>query len=1442
MRAATPVPVPVPVLRRVRLSLVSATGAGQQQQQQELERGKPGRLETVQQESSHRPSPLNPAVSSPISPTSTYRSAASPQRPPSVRSESTSTEDEDFYMYDFHRQPRTPSAAAWSSMGGHGLGAGAGLGAGVGDQTPRMGGISTIRSMPPTAIGSGFGTPLPGGPHQHAQMSSGGSGGTQRPSRLTRHSASTAHLSALAPGTMSSLGGATTPRSGSRHRPALLTNPSTGQLGRGSYRDDEDEAAEWEDRGEELIRRRQKERRAKKKKEQRERERRKAEEETTPEASAPPTGQPEESFAAQQARALGRTGAGERSASRSRGVSATRAGKEPRTSSEGYFASYAGSVSGGETPGERVLSPREELRPPSIHSAAGEVEEEEEAHDHASMVDEVVHEVLEGEIGPVDEEAEDEEIDEDASGEGEEGDEGVTLKDRQDAINIEHPFGLPIWKPALYRKSRSITRNAESALHSIPSAAAERHLLPGNILWVIIFGWWLAIACFAVALLVSGAEVLGGGRGGYGKTLRGLAWYIGWPFGKYVEGEGPPDESDGSTGRDENRDLEYGSTRSAESSMGLQVRNREPSDGASSAVTIRGNERPSSLDILPDEPSPSTAHESAATIRAPQNRREVSFAPSSKAPTPPTRDSYFSQGGEDDEHAPLLKPKGAFRRPRNERAKKLGRLIYWPGFFLVVAPVMLAVCVICWGLVVTIPMAKLNWALLKLLYLRPLEINFRSAPKVPVPTPQTSPPVSAGDSGDTTLADESSPSGFTMRRARLKAGQVAPTDGPKSTVLLCVYRAVGLQYYKYTIGGVNIMFINLVPLVFFTIIDAFLLLPAVERDERRGHFPSPFVAFVTSQALIFVLSLASVIPLSYFIGMAVASISAQSSIGMGAVINATFGSIIEIILYSIALTQGKGRLVEGSIVGSILAGVLLMPGASMCSGALKRKEQKFNAKSAGVTSTMLIMAIIGTLTPTMFYQTYGTFQLHCEGCPDGPVGAGDSSLGPGDAWMCTQCYYEHPDPVTDPFYQDQVKTLMYCCAAILVFSYLIGLWFSLRTHASQIWQNPQQLMKVDEIPAGAMHPAVRTAVQQRLTPQAVMQHILPVHGKPGAAPSTQTGQPQTPTLAPSSQAQSPQAARLQLPSEGARGHDRGPSTASQQTQGTASTGGGGGGGLQLPAGYSPLVDTVDRDVKSHVSPMRLPSSLTPEDFTRAVAVATVSALRHQGSFIGGHHPSGHKSRPVSGIETGAGDEDEGHGGHEAPSWNRTVSSGVLLGCTLLYAIIAEILVDVVDVVMQGSGIDEKFLGLTLFALVPNTTEFMNAMSFAMTGNIALSMEIGSAYALQVCLLQIPAMVAFSAFYDPGRMGASVDTFTLIFPRWDVIAIILSIFLLTYTYIEARSNYHRGSILVLAYIVLVMGFYYAPVRAGDPSSEIVFGGQAMESAKAGLRATMSLFWA
>jgi len=81
-------------------------------------------------------------------------------------------------------------------------------------------------------------------------------------------------------------------------------------------------------------------------------------------------------------------------------------------------------------------------------------------------------------------------------------------------------------------------------------------------------------------------------------------------------------------------------------------------------------------------------------------------------------------------------------------------------------------------------------------------------------------------------------------------------------------------------------------------------------------------------------------------------------------------------------------------------------------------------------------------------------------------------------------------------------------------------------------------------------------------------------------------------------------------------------------------------------------------------------------------------------------------------------------------------------------------------------------------------------------------------------------VAFSAWHAPERMGSVAETFSLILPRWDVISIILSVFLMTYTYIEAKSNYHRGSILILSYLVLTSGFYLAPSTESDDTLQSI----------------------
>lgn len=527
-------------------------------------------------------------------------------------------------------------------------------------------------------------------------------------------------------------------------------------------------------------------------------------------------------------------------------------------------------------------------------------------------------------------------------------DDPITLKERQSLINVQHPFGLPIWKPALYKKSRSVTRYADEALHSVPSAQAERHLLPGNIFWVLAFGWWLAAACIAVSAILF--IIPRGGRR-YASLVFGLGWYLAWPFGKYVEGD--PDYFEDINNDDEDTP---------------PSRRNSGSDGNN---TVRAGS-PDESPIVSRVPLSQYPTITPSTFQHPQNvswdsdlqtREDIMLL----NPQPGIRVPTKSYGATSLTTSPSTTLPGISDK-HSISSDFLGKICFWLALICIIAPLMLLVCIICWALVVTIPMAKLNWALIQHMFEQPTNLRFCAAPPVVVvATSQPEPTAPSGDDGEHTPQA----SRFSVKHPRLAEGQAAPSGSPTSTVLLCTYRAVGLQYYKYTVGGVNILFVNLIPVIFFVIFDGFVLLPMVEHMNHQGKYVPAFLAFIASQGFIFLLSLLSVIPLSYFIGMAVASISAQSSIGMGAVINATFGSIIEIILYSLALTQGKGHLVEGSIVGSLLAGVLLMPGMSMCSGALRRKEQKFNAKSAGVTSMMLIMAIIGALTPTLFYQTYG---------------------------------------------------------------------------------------------------------------------------------------------------------------------------------------------------------------------------------------------------------------------------------------------------------------------------------------------------------------------------------------------------------------------------------------------------------------------------------------
>lgn len=773
--------------------------------------------------------------------------------------------------------------------------------------------------------------------------------------------------------------------------------------------------------------------------------------------------------------------------------------------------------------------------------------------------------------------------------------ESFTLKDRQQAINQTHPFGIRVWKPALYKKDRSIQKSAQADIHSTPGGRVSHWLLLFNLLWTLCFGWWMAtLAAFGAVVCLLFAATRSGGE--YGRVLWGLAGYLFYPFGKFVRLE--KDEAYLHEDADEGRSIsEYEQWQSGDLEYGR---------------LFFGPDRNRNRSIVG------------------RSRRSIDSEPSET-------ESLLGRGPRGEHSDSNSNTKTRRRRLFGRGQWNIGRVIFFLFFYCLISPSLILVSAICWFLVFWIPMGKLTILLFDHLRRHPLAVSFESH--------------------------------VTYSR---------DDDAPDSSILLCTYRAVGSKYWKYTVDGTNIFLINLMAVVIFVIFDWMVL-------DRVLHLENS----MTSPAFLFCAALLSIIPLAYFIGQAVASISAQSSMGLGAAINALFATVVEVFLYCVALSQGKGQLVEGSIVGSIFAGILFLPGISMCFGAIKRKTQRFNAKSAGVTSTMLLFAVVGAFGPTLFYQIHGTHELNCLDCEDGDTGRTD---GPNRTRDCHRCFFSQSPALDDRFYLEAVRPYCYLAAAMLFFSYLIGLWFTLRTHAAVIWNAEVEEKKhEDHMQASVIkspHPAGAEASgadirDSHLYKRILGQSLKQVGLQPGLSPEDSHRHAST-----STQDAAPNGAASTLHVVPPRGHD-----ASRPT-------------VHVP-GLSQAENTaLAREVAEIAATAATIASR--DRFTRKMSgvpsVSTITSKTHPPPRAGvvfdlGDEPAA--AAAETGTATGG-----GHDGHDAPNWSRVKSSVILLGATILYAVIAEILVNTVDVVLESFSIDQKFLGITLFALVPNTTEFL----------------------------------------------------------------------------------------------------------------------------------------
>ncbi len=141
-----------------------------------------------------------------------------------------------------------------------------------------------------------------------------------------------------------------------------------------------------------------------------------------------------------------------------------------------------------------------------------------------------------------------------------------------------------------------------------------------------------------------------------------------------------------------------------------------------------------------------------------------------------------------------------------------------------------------------------------------------------------------------------------------------------------------------------------------------VFVPAVLVGERT----SP-----ESHTLLFLLSILAIVPLAMLLSEATGWVAAKTGDAVGGLLNATLGTLTELVIAITALRAGEYVLVKASVAGAIVANSLFVVGASFLLGGLKHHLQEFNRVNARFQASLLFLATIGLLVPSAISQADG---------------------------------------------------------------------------------------------------------------------------------------------------------------------------------------------------------------------------------------------------------------------------------------------------------------------------------------------------------------------------------------------------------------------------------------------------------------------------------------
>ncbi|KAK4144794.1 Sodium/calcium exchanger protein-domain-containing protein [Dichotomopilus funicola] len=590
--------------------------------------------------------------------------------------------------------------------------------------------------------------------------------------------------------------------------------------------------------------------------------------------------------------------------------------------------------------------------------------------------------------------------------------------------------------------------------------------------------------------------------------------------------------------------------------------------------------------------------------------------------------------------------------------------------------------------------------------------------------------------------------------------------------------------------------------------------------------------------VIFAMNAIAIVPLAGLLSYATESVAHRLGDSLGALLNVTFGNAVELIIF-IALVKDQIRIVQASLLGSILANLLLILGMSFFLGGLRFREQIYNSTVTQMSACLLSLSVISLVLPTAFHASFSDDKLADE----------------------------------------QSLKVSRGTSVILLLVYIVYLLFQLISHSYLYESTPQHIIDEEATPGPAANWLDSSSSDSssssdtdssdsdhsRNTVSRRMRRVM--RRRRSSVVSTETGEVSNPsprTLSgdnplegssanPDATGQKSSAGaseegddekghrhgkrhRHRLPKRKHRKHNKRRSNTAESDAVGETIVENNEAEVASPdtrrVDFAPEVMNHEESLAANGEPRtRSPfqglrsmsfrpvvSSLAPSVFTQPPDVNNTPAApagpvprvrygirrtnslpdrlsqyyRPPGAMMPSQIPLAHPPMLTA--------TEEPH----SEQMSRTAAVILLLVSTALVAVCAEFMVDSINGLVETSHINEIFIGLIILPIVGNAAEHVTAITVAMKNKMDLAIGVAVGSSIQIALFITPLVVI---------IGWGMDrNMTLYFTLFETVCLFVSAFMTNFLVLDGRSNYLEGALLMSTYVIIgVVAFFYPDPR-------------------------------